>query len=388
MSILCLIDAAEPTAKGPLEVAGIFARQSRQPLVTVHAGASAAEDLDGAIRESGARLLVTGRRIPRPWLASVALPVVLVDDPAPFVAWSRGERPLRVLFGDDQSDEARGALAWFAELRQLGACELVIAQLYWPPTEYERLGLEGTRDYAEPQPAVTQTLTRELLRRAATVLGDTPVTVRLEPHLGSAGDHLIAIANDLAADLVLVGRGRRGPLLQRLVGTVSQRLLDASTRAVACVGSVAAVAPIARPQSALVAVDFSPTSDAAIPVAFGLLGPEGLVHLVHVMDRQGHRGEPHDLFEPSRLPRAIDARRDALAQLEARVPAAAVAKAALHVVESHDVGRALCQAAERLGVDLLCLGTHGRGGLARALLGSVAQSVAERTERPVLLVRG
>ncbi len=44
--------------------------------------------------------------------------------------------------------------------------------------------------------------------------------------------------------------------------------------------------------------------------------------------------------------------------------------------------------AEELQIDLLVLGTHGRKGLARALLGSVAEKVVRTSHRPVTLVRG
>jgi len=59
----------------------------------------------------------------------------------------------------------------------------------------------------------------------------------------------------------------------------------------------------------------------------------------------------------------------------------------MHVVESDDAGRAICQAAERLGTAAICLGTHGRSGLSKAVLGSVAESVLHMTRRPLLLAR-
>ena len=43
--------------------------------------------------------------------------------------------------------------------------------------------------------------------------------------------------------------------------------------------------------------------------------------------------------------------------------------------------------AERLGVDAIVMGTHGRAGLARALLGSVAARVVRHSRVPVVTVR-
>lgn len=42
---------------------------------------------------------------------------------------------------------------------------------------------------------------------------------------------------------------------------------------------------------------------------------------------------------------------------------------------------------ERFGADLLVMGTHGRSGLARLVLGSVAETVAHQASAPVLLIR-
>jgi len=43
--------------------------------------------------------------------------------------------------------------------------------------------------------------------------------------------------------------------------------------------------------------------------------------------------------------------------------------------------------ADRSGADLVCMGTHGRGGINRLLLGSVAERVVRASEVPVLTVR-
>lgn len=48
----------------------------------------------------------------------------------------------------------------------------------------------------------------------------------------------------------------------------------------------------------------------------------------------------------------------------------------------------IVQAARRIGADLIVMGTHGRTGLAKALLGSVAARVIASAPCPVLTVRG
>jgi len=49
---------------------------------------------------------------------------------------------------------------------------------------------------------------------------------------------------------------------------------------------------------------------------------------------------------------------------------------------------AIPRAAEATGADLVVVGSHGRRGLSRALLGSVAESIVRTSRVPVLVVRG
>jgi nucleotide-binding universal stress UspA family protein len=44
--------------------------------------------------------------------------------------------------------------------------------------------------------------------------------------------------------------------------------------------------------------------------------------------------------------------------------------------------------AASIGADLIVIGTHGRRGFARALLGSVAENVVRTADRPVVTLRG
>jgi nucleotide-binding universal stress UspA family protein len=51
------------------------------------------------------------------------------------------------------------------------------------------------------------------------------------------------------------------------------------------------------------------------------------------------------------------------------------------------IADAILDTAVATDVDLIAMSTHGRGGLARLVLGSVADEVVRRTHVPVLLIR-
>ena len=60
---------------------------------------------------------------------------------------------------------------------------------------------------------------------------------------------------------------------------------------------------------------------------------------------------------------------------------------ATSVVEAHTAWRGVVQSAESLQADLIVMGSHGRSGLEKLVLGSVTQAVLAHTHLPVLVVR-
>ena len=57
------------------------------------------------------------------------------------------------------------------------------------------------------------------------------------------------------------------------------------------------------------------------------------------------------------------------------------------VTEAHTVWRGILETANQLGADLLVMGSHGRRGLEKLVLGSVTQSVLSHTTITTLVVR-
>jgi nucleotide-binding universal stress UspA family protein len=79
----------------------------------------------------------------------------------------------------------------------------------------------------------------------------------------------------------------------------------------------------------------------------------------------------------------LDHLQEQLAQTQARDPKVRME----HLLVEGDPVTAILRAAEEVGCDLIVMGTHGRTGLGRLLLGSVAEQVVRRASCPVLTVR-
>jgi nucleotide-binding universal stress UspA family protein len=309
------------------------------------------------------------------------VPVLLVRDPAPFEGWASRTRPLRVVLAVDFTVSSEGAIDFAVQLRRAGACEVVAAHIYWPPGEYRRLGLRGPRSLVEPDPEVMQALERDLrvrldARLAAQGIDGAsadPVALRIEPHLGRVADALISLALEERADLVVLGAHRRSALARLWEGSVSRAVMHDGRLSVACVPAprevVSRAAPVMR--VVLAATDRSPLGDAAAGLAYAVVEPGGTVHLMHVDTKDE---------EPD------EARRHLLGLVPSDASSRGITTE-IHVLEHRQPADAICQAAERLGADMVCLGTRGRTGLSRALLGSVAEKVVAGTRRSVLLAR-
>jgi nucleotide-binding universal stress UspA family protein len=146
-------------------------------------------------------------------------------------------------------------------------------------------------------------------------------------------------------------------------------------------------------QRILAAIDDSTTSKLALKEAAQLAkAHNATLRMVHVID---------DTFAYTAVqsPREMVDRQAALRRAgeDALNDAAATARALgvnaetalLTVVEASDrVYDAIEQEAERWPADLVVIGTHGRRGFRRLLLGSVAEGLIRVTTKPVLLVRG
>jgi universal stress protein A len=154
----------------------------------------------------------------------------------------------------------------------------------------------------------------------------------------------------------------------------------------------------------LVPTDFSESAEASLEQAAKLARLSGgQVTLLHVLYIDKIRENLLGLDALEHLARAVDAPADAdpytasgaawrlrdaaeekLAEAVAAVEAPPVVATA--IAEGRPSVEIVAYAAEH-GVDLIVMGTHGRGTLGRAFLGSVADNVIRQAACPVMVVR-
>ncbi len=137
----------------------------------------------------------------------------------------------------------------------------------------------------------------------------------------------------------------------------------------------------------LVPVDFSEVIESMLAATIGIaVGLEARVHLLHVAAPDpafvGYQAGPdtvrHRRAEELRSERrAIEALADRLRERGIEATSTLVAGATVDTI--------LAQA-DHLKADLIVIGSHGRGALYRALVGSVSEGVLRRSPCPVLVV--
>jgi nucleotide-binding universal stress UspA family protein len=141
----------------------------------------------------------------------------------------------------------------------------------------------------------------------------------------------------------------------------------------------------------LVAIDDSETSRVALDEAINIARATGAkLHIVHVADEVLLGMHQRTVSTTLNLDHAMAAIRGAGAKiLDDALAAASGIDAETILLETmkRRVSEVLVDKSRELGCDLIVIGRHGQRGLARLILGSVAEQVAKIADASVLLVR-
>jgi nucleotide-binding universal stress UspA family protein len=140
-------------------------------------------------------------------------------------------------------------------------------------------------------------------------------------------------------------------------------------------------------QHILVPTDFSDESRAALAYGVALAETFGAtLHLLHVLEAVVTPEPLTVQFESRQVEAAIEAA--AWEQLRGLLPSGDQARLGAKLAIQWGIpATEIIRYGKDHAIDLIAIGTHGRGGLKRLILGSVAESVVRGAPCPVLTIR-
>ena len=303
---------------------------------------------------------------------------------------------MKILLATDGSDSARSALDFVVRFPFPRDSELRLVTVLQPVLEAAEMSelSEAHRELFEKARQAEQDTAASLLEEEARRLDEAGWRRTTEVRTGNTAEQIVAAADAVATDLVVVGSHGHKGVKKYLLGSVSDRVLRHASCSVLVVRHPPAredgtipLLEAEQPRRLLVAFDGSTPSRKAVelcatlPVAAGSEVEALTVLPLIKMYRQDIRQQLSWVWQEK-----VEAAKQGLDWVSKQVdwPKAAVST---RLDESPDVAQAILDAAEKQGSDLIVLGDKGRGAVAQFLVGSVTKKVAHRASCSVLAVR-
>lgn len=204
---------------------------------------------------------------------------------------------------------------------------------------------------------------------------------------GDPANVVLNVAKKAKADLIVTGSHGRGGASHLLLGSVAEKVVRSAPCPVLVVkkGKLRAKGPV------LVAIDDSPMARAVAKAAAGVAKNLGVKLVAIHAVRETHIYE--DVYGPA-IGRQVYREIADLGMKRAKQKVAGILRKAGAKVAGKDLqvreGRpqdVVVDVAGRVRPCLIVVGTHGRHGLKRIVLGSVAESIVRQSAAPVLVAR-
>ncbi|WP_412061951.1 universal stress protein [Rubrivirga sp. IMCC45206] len=219
------------------------------------------------------------------------------------------------------------------------------------------------------------------LRQTATSETRSPGVVETVRYAPSAESAIVDYAAEIGADLVVVGTHGRSGWQRWSLGSTAEGVLRRSPCPVLTVGPEAHD----RGGPVLAPLAFESSSDVALEAAVAVAQSRGVgVVALHVIEPVVIPAPYAVAFDPLTQSEVRDRAREALARwVEAVGDAVPIATE----VRGGPAARSIVEAATEHGASVIVQASHGRRGLSRWLLGSVAELVVRQAPCPVLTLR-
>ncbi len=142
------------------------------------------------------------------------------------------------------------------------------------------------------------------------------------------------------------------------------------------------------PTKILLSTDGSEEAELALRAAADLARATGSeLHVVHVLPTDRGIPYPAEVLKGEPLQQAEQRAQAFLAQQVERIGVEGVAVTGSYLREGRPANE-IVRLSEELGAGLIVMGSKGLGGVRRALMGSVSDSVVRHAHCPVMVVRG
>lgn len=291
-----------------------------------------------------------------------------------------------ILVAVDGSDLSTRALGFAIERAVLHKAEIIVAfAVNRMPVAMVTATPYAYAD-AAPLLEALDTQAEAVLDAAEASVRTSGVPVRRAELDGAAAEEILALARTASADLIVMGtHGRRG-LYRMAVGSTAEAVIRGAAVPVFVATQACENLPNARALShALVAVDGSPASHAAVTFAAEIARVEGCrITLCNVVEPPSFHWD--DLDRSAFLEKELEEKGRAELAAE-RTRAAAFGAAADSVMRTGDAVTSIVAEARTVAADCIILGTHGRAGIPRFVIGSVAEGVLRSSRLPVCTIR-
>ncbi|MDT5070042.1 MAG: hypothetical protein QOJ95_487 [Mycobacterium sp.] len=211
------------------------------------------------------------------------------------------------------------------------------------------------------------------------ILDYEPIAVDVKSYVGAIVPTLVDLSKDAA--MLVVGCRGRGAVKRRLLGSVSSGLVHHAHCPVAVIHDEDPSMDYPAHAPVLVGIDGSPASELATSIAFDEASRRGVglvaMHGWFDDDLHGWTGIDWD--------RQLEVGKEALAERLAGWSEHYPDVSVDHRLVAGDPASELIAASE--SVQLTVVGSHGRGGFAGMLLGSVGSAVVQAARMPVIVAR-
>lgn len=292
-----------------------------------------------------------------------------------------------IIVGTDFSTEAEAARLQGINMAARTGAKLTMVHIVVPPElwlDAVTLNFEGgvdSRAIVATEVKAAKAKLDELCEPAARDAID--IDCRVEK--GHPDTVLPDLARDLSADLVVVGTHGRTGFRRLTMGSVAERVTRLSPCSVLVARADGEGAGGYR--SILVPTDFSESAELALELALNLVSPDGAIDIAHywqtAFQAYGYYSgyEPPEIYrkrisddvaaQGAELVRKYKPRHDRIAFLQA----------------AESAPRGIVTQLETQPYDLVAMGSHGRRGVRRWIMGSVAENTVRHAPCSVLVAR-